>query len=106
MARRWRRKRHGSRKMTLPIGPIAGIAGALMPAINAGMAGRLTGPDSALSWATALMTGYDDQTRQFNWQLLARGWTPIIAGFAAHKLAGMLGVNRALGSAHVPLIRV
>lgn len=102
----YRRVRRGASKMTIPVAPIAGIAGALSPAINAALQGKFAGPDSALSWATTRLTGYNDQTGQWSYQEMLNGWKPIVAGFLAHKLAGMLGVNAALGRAKIPLLRV
>ena len=51
-------------------------------------------------------TGYDWTTGKFNFELLKFGTMPVLAGFAVHMLASKMGINRLLGSAGIPIIRL
>jgi hypothetical protein len=52
------------------------------------------------------LTGFDSRDRKFHLDGLMSGMVPILAGMFAHKIAGKIGINRALSSAGVPWIRV
>lgn len=53
------------------------------------------------------MTGYrPDLQDKWRIQRLAEGAMPLLVGMMIHKVAGRLGVNRALGRAGIPIIRV
>jgi len=43
-----------------------------------------------------------------NWHIesLVKNLAPMVAGVATHKIAGKLGINRALSAAGVPYLRV
>lgn len=106
MAKRRRKYRSRSQKTTIPVAPVMGIIGCFAPAIEAGLAGRYVGANSMVDWATLRITGYNNQNKTWSFNELKQGWLPILAGAMAHKLAGMVGVNAALGRAKVPLLRV
>jgi hypothetical protein len=64
------------------------------------------GVGAAAKWAAEGMTGYSTDRRDFVWQRMKYGALPIIGGLIVHKIASMLGINRMLGRAKVPLLRV
>lgn len=85
--------------------PVAVIAGFTPLAVNvASVSGQGFG---RMGWmATQAMTGYDTDTQKFWMPNMWKGLFPIMLGIGIHKVASALGVNRALGSAGVPLLRV
>lgn len=68
-------------------------------------------PETAGNWFTGAMTGVRPDAKQNGWptfhaERMKEGLLPIAAGALVHKLAGVLGINRALASARVPLLRI
>lgn len=53
-------------------------------------------------------TGYQPDPRYdaFKFNRMKEGLLPVMVGILVHKLAGRLGINRALGRAGVPIIRI
>jgi hypothetical protein len=52
------------------------------------------------------LVGYNPWTNKFDIAGLYHGLFPIAAGAAVHKVAGMLGLNRMIASAGIPLVRI
>lgn len=98
-------RRHHRKKFTIPLAIVAGFAPAVLDVKN-------NAP--ALGWAgsalhtTAGLIGYDTVGGSYvGWSQMSAAGTPaILAGFVAHWIAGKIGLNRALGRAGVPLIRI
>lgn len=98
---RTKKKTRRSKSMTMPLAVVAGFAPLVVGTMNT--AGGL----EAKTWyMTQALTGYD--TRQGQWWApnLLKGAVPIMAGFAAHKVASKLGINRALAAARIPFVRI
>lgn len=55
---------------------------------------------------TQAITGYDTDTQKWWMPNMMKGTFPILMGIAVHKVAARLGINRALGSAGIPFIRI
>lgn len=104
-------KRKGSRRsFTLPIAPIAGLLGAVVgarPGWNS-VAGAVQKGDwnDAGNVMVNYFTGYNPKSGKWEWESLKVGLIPIVAGFAVHFVASKLGINRMLGRARVPVIRI
>jgi hypothetical protein len=99
--RRGRKHRHGSGKTTIPIAiavPLAAVAIGTAKNLMNGQAGR----DVVLEQ----FSGYDGQGHWVGTSAMFQVYGPIAAGFAAHYIASKVGVNRALGRAKVPMIRI
>jgi len=97
-------KRKGRRRkaqMTIPLAVVAGF----LPA-----GGRLydnRGSAQELSdTASRIFLGFDPSRGNWDFEELKYGLAPIFVGFLMHKIASGLGVNRALGAARVPFIRI
>ncbi len=108
--RRARRTNPGRRKsrrrggFTLPLAIVAGFAPLGIHVVEGFQVG---GPVMGLKYATADLTGYNPVSGEWEWGYMKKyGWGPIFAGLIAHKVASWLGVNRALGRARVPWLRV
>ena len=101
MARAKRRRSKGG--FTVPVAVVAGFAplGALV--VNGFRTG---GIDYGLKELSTYTTGYIPQENRWSFAHLARGMGPVLAGVMVHKLAGKLGINRALGRAGVPFLRI
>lgn len=108
MARRRRRRSHRSGGFRLPIAVLAGAGAGMVQPIEKAIAGQITGDDGALAWVTYNYTGLRKAGGQyiFDSNGLKNGMLPLFFGVLIHKAAGMLGINRALGQAKVPIFRV
>ncbi|MFQ5852983.1 MAG: hypothetical protein ACE5JU_20675 [Candidatus Binatia bacterium] len=100
MARRKKRKR---RSPTIPIAPIAGLLAGLTPPAQQLFAGD---PQGAANLLVASYTGWDMDAQAFNPAALSMGLVPLLIGTSVHILASKLGVNRILGRAGVPFVRI
>lgn len=85
--------------------PVAVVAGFTPLAVNvASVSGEGFG---RMGWmATQAMTGFDTDTQKFWMPNMWKGLFPILLGIGVHKVASALGVNRALGAAGVPILRI
>lgn len=95
-----------SNKFTLPLAVIGGFAPLglnLLGATKRALAGDLAGASQEIVIRT---TGYNTDTKSWNGAVFAETYVPILAGFVVHKLAGRLGVNRAIAKAGVPILRI
>lgn len=97
-----RKRVHRRAKPKIPVAVVAGFIPLATKAItdvqNYGIAG--------LQNTVTAIVPYNPATRRFTTANLHMGLFPILFGFAVHKLASAMGVNRALAQAKVPLIRI
>ena len=52
------------------------------------------------------LTGWDNYSRTWSFGNMKEGLIPIVIGLIAHKVAGKIGINRALSSAGIPWVRI
>lgn len=100
-----KRKTRSKKSFTIPIMPLAGMAPGLIYGYKRG---KEYGWEEGVRSLVGAYTGYHqyaDGTGVWSFKNLMRGAVPLGIGMVAHKLMGKLGVNRALGSAGVPVIR-
>lgn len=90
-------------KMTVPLAVVGGFVPLGLNVYNGAKTGGVNGAGFELVRG---LTGFNWQAGRMEWNALARGLGPILAGFAVHKVAGALGVNRALARAKVPFLRI
>jgi hypothetical protein len=92
MARRYKKSRkHGRVKPSLlSMAPIAVVA------VRAIDGYKARGVEGAIAYPIASMTGYDIKGKTFNIADAASFYGVVIASYAAKKLVGMAGVNRAM----------
>lgn len=89
--------------------PLAVMAPASFVAIQAFYKWQNGNFGEGLNYLTSAFTGFDFSTSGMNvWdvQRLKNGLLPVGMGIIAHKLASRFGVNRALASAGVPILRL
>jgi hypothetical protein len=99
-------KRKGSRRhkgFTLPLAVVGGFAPL---AINAMQDYKVGGVAHVGRGLSVRLTGYRVDTGKFEPNFLMQGLFPILGGIIVHKIAGRLGVNRALAGAGIPFIRI
>jgi len=92
---------HKKPQMTIPLAIVAGFAPGAMSLYSA----RAT-PEAFGRQASRIFTGFDPVGGKFNFTDLRFGTIPIFAGFLVHKAASAIGINRALGAAHMPFLRI
>jgi len=97
------RARRRSAKMTVPLAVVAGFAPLGIRAVNGYHANGWIG---AADGVTSGLSGYSVFSKKFEMDALAQGLVPIVAGFLVHWGASRLGINRALGRARVPFLRL
>jgi hypothetical protein len=99
-----RKKKSYRRKKTVPLAAVLGIAA---PIMNEVLWHWRQGEIDAIPKEIArILTGYDMQTGKWDFGSLLQFWLPAGAGFAMHKVASMLGINRMLARAGIPYLRI
>lgn len=88
-------------KMTIPLSVVAGFVPVAVGVWNRRASGTAIGDYLVSSFA-----GITPSTGQFNFANLRNGLLPIVAGFMVHKVAGAVGINRAIARTGIPLIRI
>jgi len=96
-------KRRRSRSFTIPITVAVPTAYVLY---NSALYAINQSPQVALEKTTKWFTGYSLETGKWSWQNLKLGLFPILGGVIAHKVAGKLGINKAIASTGMPWIRI
>lgn len=96
------KKSHRRAGFRLPLAVVAGFTPLAMNIYSVSGQGL-----QRMGWmATQALTGYDTDVKRWWAPNLNKGLTPIMLGLIVHKIAGRLGINRALGSMGVPLVRI
>ena len=98
------KRRSHKQGFTIPLAVVAGFA----PLASDTMTEvKVRGPGGIPHVLAYHLTGVNTwDNNKFNSQVLINGWTPILAGFLVHKLAGKFGINQMLAKAGVPILRV
>jgi len=110
VSRMARKKRRYRRKMTIPMAAIGGsLAGLFITPqgwaaspVGHALKGNL---ENTFRGIVLNYTGLDIQTGEWDF-MKAQGLFAALIGIAAHKIASMLGINRTLARAKIPLIRI
>lgn len=98
-----RRGRSRAAKTTIPLAVIGGFVPLGVRGYNGFHANGIVG---ALDGVSSGLTGYSVFDQKWHPEVMAQYVAPIVGGFLVHWLAGRLGINRALGRAKVPLLRI
>ncbi|GAH92926.1 unnamed protein product [marine sediment metagenome] len=99
-----KRRRHHSNGIKIPLGIVAGFAPYVIDLKKGYDADGFQGMGM---YGIRSLTGYN--YLEHDWRLadMRYGLLPILMGMGIHKfIGGSLGINRALGRAKVPLIRI
>jgi hypothetical protein len=67
---------------------------------------RASGVTAMAAQTSAIYTGFRPGDRRWYPADMAVGLGPLLVGFAVHYGASKLGINRMLGRARIPLVRV
>lgn len=100
-----RRTRRRSSQMTIPIAPVAGLVAGLAEPADYLIKGDMK---NAMLKLCKNYTGYNYEVGLWSPEDLKRGLLPLVVGLLVHKFVGgpPLNLNRMLGRAKVPLIRI
>jgi len=100
-----RKKGHRKRpQMTMPLAVVAGFVPPGMIMYRESQGGR--GLEGGALAASRIFLGYDSINARWDFSQLQYGFGPILMGFGIHKVAQMVGINRALAAARIPFIRI
>jgi len=99
-----RKKHHRRPRQTLPLAVVAGFIPPARIILAESQGGA--GIEGGAVAASRIFLGYDSNTGVWDFRQLQFGFGPILMGFGIHKLAQMVGINRALGAARIPFIRI
>jgi len=97
-------KRRAKRGITVPV--------AIIGPIGYNLAQRIDEISRGVSWAEVMdrlqysYTGYSTVHKNFKFDRMTQGALPLAVGTLVHNIAKRFGVNRALGSAGIPIIRI
>lgn len=95
-----KKKSHRKRRLTIPLALAAGFAP------GAVVLSRQKSLEAAGKEASRIYLGWDVDKGDFWARRLQKGLFPIFAGALVHRAANMVGINRALAAAGVPVLRV
>ena len=98
-----KKKRSRKNRFTIPLTVAAPLG---YTGYNAYLYARNQSVPDALDKVSKWYTGYSLETGKWSMANLSFGLFPLLLGMFAHKVANRLGVNRALSSAGIPIIRV
>ena len=100
---RTRSKHRRKAGFTLPVAVVAGFLPGISTSLDYFNRYGFQGLSTQLG---RVYLGYDSQTSRWIPSLMWQGTGPLAIGLIVHKVASMLGVNRALASARIPFIRI
>lgn len=95
---------HRAKKMTIPLAVVAGLVPGVTGTIDAYQTSKNI--KSAGIYACAAYTGYNSLTNQWSLNSMKLGFVPLAIGVMVHKVAGMLGINKAIAGAGIPFVRI
>ena len=90
------------KSFTLPLAVLAGLG----PGIGQLWKAKDYGFQQVFNVAARDYIGYDADTNKMTGAYLGYGLLPLVAGFLVHVVAGKVGINRALGRAGIPILRI
>jgi len=96
---------HRAKKMTFPVAVIAGLMPGVTGTLNVATA-QGGGWKAAGTYACSAYTGFNPVTNQFSMTNMNLGLKPLAIGVIVHKLAGWIGINKAIAGAGIPFIRI
>lgn len=96
-------KRRHRAKFTLPLAVVAGF---IPLGLHIKHGYDVAGIHGAGHNMVEALTGYNEASHDWDFKNLKYGTGPIVAGFMVHYFASKFGINRALGRAKVPFLRI
>jgi len=95
-------RRRGGKSFTLPLAVVAGLA----PGLSQLWRAKDYGMRQVANVASRDYIGYDPESNRITGAYLGYGLLPLLLGFLVHTVAGKIGINRALGRAGIPILRL
>lgn len=97
------KKRRRKNSTTLPLAVVAGLVAGLYTPATYLMSGDIK---NTMRFTSRNYTGYDPMEGRFYAGDIKKGLVPLMVGGVIHKVAGKIGINRVIGKAGVPFIRI
>jgi len=97
------KQRRRKPQMTIPVAVMAGMMPLAASAVRGWQNETFRGLGKEVLFA---LTGFDTDQPGWHPEFMKNGTYPLVAGIVVHKLAGRLGINRMLGRARIPLLRI
>lgn len=98
-----KKRRGGSRKMTISLAVIGGLA---PTAYSTWYGYKADGARGAMGNLGMRLTGYDFRDGKFKLQELFNGVGPLLLGGLVHKVANQMGLNRMIAKSGIPVFRI
>jgi hypothetical protein len=95
--------------MTLPLAVVAGFVPLAYTTYKHFQWSGMGGEEGAADVFVRSLTGFSPNKaygRTWEFKRLNWGLMPILAGMLVHKIAGRVGINRAIAGAGIPFIRI
>lgn len=90
-------------KTVLPLAVVGGLAAGVAEPLQYAASGRFTDGMRQLS---KNYSGYDPIGKYWSVKDLKAGLIPLMIGVMIHKVAGKMGVNRAIARSGIPFVRI
>ncbi len=100
-----RRRARSKSKISIPLALVAGVAVPIIEVVSHIKYGAY-GQNGYMDVAQRIFTGSSPAYPGFNTFWFKWSYFPILAGFAAHWIAGKTGINRAIARSGLPMIRI
>jgi len=101
------KKGRHKKSMTVSLAVLGGLAPTAAFAYEGfKIGGDQGGVVEAAHRVTMRLTGWEWKGGGWSAAEFGKGWTPILVGAFAHKLANKLGINRMIAGAGIPVIRI
>lgn len=97
------KKRRHKKSNTVSMALVAGMVAGLYTPATYLMQGDIK---NTMRFTSRNYTGYDPMESRWYPGEIKKGLVPLMVGGIVHKLAGKIGVNRALGRTGIPFLRV
>lgn len=85
----------------------AAVVGGMIPLVGRAITGfQGNGLYGAGDGILSGLTGYSTFDKKWHADIMAANLGPLVAGVLVHKMAGRLGINRAIAKAGIPVVRI
>lgn len=97
------KKRRHKKSNTVSMSLLAGLAAGLYAPATYLMSGDIK---NTMRFTSRNYTGYDPMESRWYPGDIKKGLVPLMIGAMVHKVAGKIGINRAIGRTGIPFLRV
>jgi hypothetical protein len=98
-----------SKQFSIPLAIVSGFAPLVYTTYKHTQWNGFGGEEGGMDVFVRSLTGFSPNTaygKVWEFKRMLWGAIPILGGFMVHKIAGRIGINRAIASAGIPFIRI